>query len=251
MADRPSYLQKAQHWLNIHIAAGEVSNYEVVAMFGENLAVGTSEETIWPEGGLYVFPTAATTMTISSASANDTSAGTGARTVLVKGLDASYEEIQEVVTLNGTTGVTLANQYFRINQAFVATAGSGKKNAGIMYIGEGSITAGKPATVYCHMPAGYSRHDQAVYTVPARKTFIPGVFELSDESSKTLDFKIRRTLNGVESVNLNLDVVGESEINPQYIIAIPATSDLVVDAEIASGSSDAKVAIFALLRTVS
>ena len=154
------------------VASGDLSpSYKQVYKFGQNASVGNSIETIWLEGGLYVYPPSATTMTVSSSDANDTSAGTGARTVLISGLDGSYNEISETITMNGQTPVTTSNSYLRVNRALVLTAGSGGANAGIIYVGTGTVTAGVPANKYTTINGdGTNQSLQAFWTVPAGYT---------------------------------------------------------------------------------
>ena len=65
----------------------------------------TNEE-VWDDGSAYSYPAAATTMTVSSSSTADTSTGTGAQTVRVIGLNASYQEVEQDVTMTGQSGVT-------------------------------------------------------------------------------------------------------------------------------------------------
>jgi len=69
---------------------------------------------------------------ISSSNANDTSAGTGARTVKITYLDATGAgPFTETVTLNGTTPVnTVATDICYIESIEVLTVGSGNSNAG-------------------------------------------------------------------------------------------------------------------------
>ena len=154
------------------VSSGDLSpSYEQVYKFGQNASVGNSIETIWLEGGLYAYPPSATTMTVSSSDANDTSAGTGARTVLISGLDGSYNEISETITMNGQTPVTTSNSYLRVNRALVLTAGSGGVNAGIIYVGTGTVTAGVPANKYTTINGdGTNQSLQAFWTVPAGYT---------------------------------------------------------------------------------
>ena len=83
----------------LQISRGQISFHKFVHKFGYNPSIGTSDETIWSEGGLYAYPASATVMTVSSSSTDDTAAGTGARTVEVFGLDADYNEINEVVKI--------------------------------------------------------------------------------------------------------------------------------------------------------
>ena len=61
---------------------------------------------------LYPYLAAASLLQVSSGSANDTAAGTGARTVTIVGLDANYNVISETLTMNGVTPVQTVNSYF-------------------------------------------------------------------------------------------------------------------------------------------
>ena len=65
----------------LDIAQGEVDGHRLTRVLGRNILVGTTPETIWPDGGRYVFPAVAATMTLSSDSVLDTAAGTGASTL--------------------------------------------------------------------------------------------------------------------------------------------------------------------------
>lgn len=138
-----------------------------VTALGNNPDVDTVTlpEDIWPGGGAYPWKTAAGAMEVVSTSAADAAAGTGARTVLVQGLDASYLEISETVTLNGLTAVALVNSYLRINSALITSAGTGKVNAGDI-----SIRDSGAGTTRSIIPLGYGITRQAVFTVPAAHT---------------------------------------------------------------------------------
>jgi len=155
----------------LQVARGQIPNHKHVYKFGQNAVVGNSVETIWSQGGLYSYPPSATTMTVSSSNTNDTSAGTGARTVLISGLDGDYDEISETITLNGQTAVTTTNSFLRVNRAIVLTAGSGGVNAGIIYVGTGTVTSGVPANIYTTINGdGTNQTLQTFWTVPANYT---------------------------------------------------------------------------------
>ena len=152
----------------LQVARGQIPYHKHVYKFGQNAVVGDSVETIWSQGGLYSYPPSATTMTVSSSNTNDTSAGTGARTVLISGLDGDYNEISETITLNGQTAVTTTNSFLRVNRAIVLTAGSGGANAGTIYVGTGTVTTGVPANVYTTINGdGTNQSLQTFWTVPA------------------------------------------------------------------------------------
>jgi len=156
---------------NLQVARGQIAYHESIYKFGNNPQVADSIETIWSQGGLYSYLSTATVLKVSSSSANDTSAGTGAGTVELFGLDGDYNEISEVVTLNGQTAVDTTQSYLRINRMIVRSAGSGGANAGIIYAGTGTVTTGVPANIYATINGdGTNQTLMAIWTVPAGYT---------------------------------------------------------------------------------
>jgi len=153
----PFYLQVARNQISFH-----KSNFK----FGFNADVDDSLETVWAQGGLYSYLTSASVLKVSSSSTADTSAGTGARTVELSGLDTNYDEISETVTLNGQTAVNTTNEFLRINRMVVRSAGSGGQNAGVIYAGTGTVTTGVPANKYATIAIGDNQTVMALWTVP-------------------------------------------------------------------------------------
>ena len=99
----------------IAVAKGDYTGYPHVSKFGRNPKVKSSDyETIWDGSNLYPWPTAAETLNVVSTDADDTSAGTGARTVEIEGLNSSWAVITETVSMNGTTNVTTTNSFLRV-----------------------------------------------------------------------------------------------------------------------------------------
>lgn len=154
----------------LQVSRGQVQGHRMVVFSGYNTDIDTTWETIWADGTL-TFPTVATVLKISSTSADDVNtSGTGAWTVLVSGLDASYNEISETVALNGQTAVNTTESYLRINAFSVTAVGTGGTAAGDIYAGSGVVTAGVPATAYDFIPNGWNARQTAVYTIPAGYT---------------------------------------------------------------------------------
>jgi hypothetical protein len=156
----------------LQVAREQIFNHKTIFKFGNNTTVSDSLETIWAEGGLYSYLTAATVLKVSSSSTDDSSAGTGARTVELFGLDADYNEINETVTLNGQTEVNTTQSFLRINRMVVKSAGTGGSNAGVIYAGTGTVTTGVPANVYASVNGvtGANQSLMALWTVPAGYT---------------------------------------------------------------------------------
>jgi hypothetical protein len=154
----------------LQVSRGQVFAHRSVTVFGYNPDVDTARVTVWPYTGILPLAPSALQLKVSSSSANDTAAGTGARTVYLGGLDANHNEISEIVTLNGQTPVLTTNSYLHVNEAYVATAGSGLSAAGDIYFGDGTVTAGVPATVYDLIKFDYNQRITGSYTVPAGYT---------------------------------------------------------------------------------
>jgi hypothetical protein len=162
-------VQGAYEPFDLQVARNQIMGHNTVFISGFNATVGTTYETVWSESTVYVYPTTATIIKISSSDANDTAAGTGARTVTIYGLDANYNQINETVSLSGQTAVNTTNSYLRVFHLMVNTAGSGGAAAGSIYAGVGTVTTGKPATVYGVYTADGGA-TACIYTVPAGYT---------------------------------------------------------------------------------
>lgn len=178
------------------VASGEFGQFIGGTVYGYNAAVGTTEATVWPENTLHAHPASASTMTVSSDDAADASAGTGAREVLITGLDSNYDVAVETVTMNGTTAVTTANSYLRINELEVITAGTGEQNAGVVFIGTGTVTSGKPANVFGLIDKEENLSHHSFWTVPRGFTaYIPFYSVTSYGSASSVAdcrFRVRR-----------------------------------------------------------
>lgn len=110
----------------------------------------------------YVPPASAIALEIKSTSTADAAAGTGARTVQIEVLNASYVASTITVTLNGTTAVAITGPFLRVNSMTVVTAGSGGKPAGDIKLGNTGSTV-----LYGIIKAGYNSSRHGFYTVPA------------------------------------------------------------------------------------
>ena len=131
--------------------------------YNANIASNVSETISDVSSGVYAFPAAAGIVTVTSSSvAADTSAGTGARTVKITGLDANYNQSFQTITLTAGVGTTTTN-FLRIFRAEVVTAGSGGANAGTL---TGTISAVNQFV----MAIGVNRTMLGFYTIPAGYT---------------------------------------------------------------------------------
>ena len=154
----------------LEVAKGNIAGHSVVNKFGSvpDVDSATTFVAVWEgaQGDYLGFnATAAEIATVASSDANDTSAGTGARTVRVMGLDENFEEQEEDVILNGTSLVDTVKSYIRLHRAKVLTAGTGGSNAGVISIAQKVTTA----NVFAEMPIGNNMTMIAAFTIPAGK----------------------------------------------------------------------------------
>ena len=165
------YLSNTQISELIDLSEGLILGSTNIHKFGRNPSVGGIPETIWEQGGIYTYLTAASTVYVYGADVEDGAAGTGARTVTVQGLDANYNAIEETLTVDGAVST---KSFLRVFRAFVASAGSLQTNKGDVLIstaanGGGTVLA-KISTVGTGTVYGQGQTNLALYTIPAGKT---------------------------------------------------------------------------------
>lgn len=147
----------------IDVQLGNIIGFKAKTVFGNNPAVRSIKETLWADGSIYEATFTPSVITINSTSVSDSPNFSGAHAIVIYGLDSSYNEISEVVTLNGLISVQTTQQFLRVNDARVVATGSSNKNVGRI---AGSISGERVLYI-----KGYDCvHASASYTVPAGKT---------------------------------------------------------------------------------
>jgi hypothetical protein len=228
---------------DVQVARGQITMHRSFCQFGINAAVEQSSETVWSGSTAYTFPAAAAATTVSSANAADTSAGAGARTVLIEGLNANYEAVSEIASLAGQTGVALTNQYLRVNKITVLTAGNNGTSSGIIYVGTGTVNTGVPANVINQTGVVANESESAFYTVPAGYTAYITRYTMSSGNSTAnaaTRFSLRvRPFGGVFGYKAVYTVPGNGiyECEAAFPLPLPEKSDVDVAATATAGAS--------------
>jgi hypothetical protein len=239
----PSLTIQGKHEpFELQVARGFIEGHKTLFKFGNNADINGSLETVWSQGGIYSYPAAAIQMKVSSSSADDTGSGTGAQTVFIYGLDANYNEITEVVTLDGQTEVLTTQSFLRVNRAFVVTAGTGATAAGDIYVGTGVVTAGVPATVYAVISLGENQTTMAVWTVPAKHTLYVHRGFFSAASNNVAQYVLGKFMfrpqggvfRNAADLTINSNAIGYDFEIP---LALPEKTDIEARAIALSGSS--------------
>lgn len=184
-------------------------------------SIGASEVTIFGNSDILLYPTVANTFTIYSSSTNDTSSGTGVRTLTIEGLDSNYNTVIETVTLNGTSNVTTSNSFIRFQRATVASAGTLENNDGTI-----TIKYDSAQTIGVISPrAGQSQ--SSVYTIPRGKTGY--LVQLNMTSSKNSDLYVsfRTRLNSISRVRQSCYMSGgPMVVELPYPTVLPQFTDV-------------------------
>jgi len=138
----------------INIASGRAVNHRHVHKFGYNPDASNNYEDIWAQGGQITFATAGHVATIASNLAN---AGSE---ITIQGLDENYDEIEEVLLIDGSGNATGTKEFLRINRAFVS---NDTPTEAVMRIQLNSVNTAR-------IEVAHQQTMQNIYTVPRGHT---------------------------------------------------------------------------------
>lgn len=230
----------------LYVRLGKVPGSAIGGISGHGV-VGTAATTVFPAAIPQVIdePIGDVTMAVASTDANDTSAGTGARTVTFTGISGGVETA-ETVTLTGQTKAATVNAYSTCHQIVTASAGSGGVNAGTLYVGADSdtFTGGVPDNdVYGAMEAGWNESHTAIYEIPTGKT---GYALMLTEGVQTRKISSTRVLHkaagGLWHVEFEIHgKEGTTQAQVRRNGVYPAGSKIRVDAKVDASTSDISI----------
>lgn len=184
------------------IAAGRVTGAESWSRTGhvENLLTTDTNVLVSDSKAVFSPLSAASALEVVSDNVNDTSAGSGARTVLIELIDSTYARVFQVVTLNGTTPVVVpGGPYFFVNRTLVLTAG-GTTNTGNI-----SVRVSGGGALQDYIKAGVSTSRALKYQVPVGYRLIIDNFYVNPNTAPSASRGITllyvvKTSSGVELI---------------------------------------------------
>lgn len=140
----------------IKISRGQVKGVIPVHKFGAVPSMSTATTgTVWDKNDtIYPWSTwnaGANTITVNSSSSSDVNTS-----VIVVGLDANYDEIQEEIEMVTQNGNASSNNFIRVYRAFM---GNGNTNVGTISIKNGT-------TDVALITAGFGQTLMAIFTIP-------------------------------------------------------------------------------------
>ena len=182
---------------DLQVARGQILGHSILSLFGYQSSVTTTSIPIWENASTYTYITSASTLTMVSTSASD---DTSAK-ILINGLDSSFNPISETLALNGTSGVTTVNSYFRVNSLLMTSPGTGQTT------NVGTITLKQSSNVVAQINIGVSKSQSTIYTVPAGYSFFLDLAEVNTSNSYTgstiITYKVQ-VINNVTGVKLTV-----------------------------------------------
>lgn len=206
------------------IALGKMPYMDKVNLIGLNAAITTSAETVSTPSSTYAQLTTAVAIEAVSGSANDTSSGTGARTIRVTYLDSNYKTVSADVTMNGATPVAIGTA-MAVNSAYVLTAGSGLVNAGAI-----DIRAVSGGAIKRQIAASAGRSQDFIYTIPAGYVGLmcPIHMTASGVTGTFIGQLLTKDSSGIIRIESRVDVgISNTSITPVNVVMDLGTGLLV------------------------
>jgi len=160
---------------DLQVSRNQIYGHQTLSLFGYQSAVGNTKIPVWENATTYTYITSASTLTLASSSASDDTLAN----ILINGLDANFKPISETLTLNGVTGVTTINSYFRVNSLLMVSPGTGQTT------NVGTITLKQSSNIVAQINAGIGKSQSTVYTVPAGYSFYLDFAEVNTSNSYT------------------------------------------------------------------
>ena len=181
----------------LEVAKGNIAGHSVVIIEGRNQDVDTGLVDIGMEDVNFTWLTTALTLEAISDDPNDTAAGTGARVITVKGLDSSFNLIEEDITMNGTSAsIATTALFIRVNRTEVKDGGTYASTSGGSNEGNIIVRPSGGGATQSFVPSSFNGtgvSNDAKYTIPADHIVIVLGIGMNVNSSKIaqLLFQIR------------------------------------------------------------
>jgi hypothetical protein len=226
----------------LQVARGQVAYHSGEHKFGAvpSMSVSTTgsvwdiDDTLYPWSSL----TSAGTLTVDRASASDAD-----KVITIVGLDASYNQITENVTLTSASGNATTQSFLRVYRAY-------------MYNGSatnvGNIDVKISSTTIARITAGKGQTLMAIYTVPAGYTayLTQGVMSVKSGADATGDFFVRYGGETAFRIAHTFEVASAEYFYAFHVpFKVPEKSDIDVRASVRSNNARVTAAFdFYLIR---
>lgn len=239
MAEIASVSQRGKYEpFELQVARGQIAWHNRLLKFGNNPAVNEVEETVWENGGIYVYPSSALTLTATSSSgATDSDVA-----IRVSGLDASYNEITDNIVLSGAGTATTTKQFLRVNRAFV----TGSKGL------TGTVSFTNGGTTYATVNSD-NQSLMSLWTVPAGYTAYitqTDVTVLTEANNKFGTIRLVTRLFGSVFRTQDLFSAQNSDVVREYSVPLPVPEKTDIEFRAIASSSNANLHVSATFELI-
>lgn len=215
----------------LQVSRSQITGHKRLLKFGYNPVINEVEETVWENGGLYVYPSSALTLSVaSSAGATDSAVA-----LTAQGLDANYNEISENLVLSGSGTATTTLQFLRINRVFV----TGSKAL------TGIVSFTNNGTTYASVNSD-NQTLMALWTVPAGYTAYllqTDVTVMTEANNKFGTVRLVTRLPGSVFRTQDLFSAQNSDIVRTYTLPLPIAEKTDIEFRAVASSSNASLQV--------
>jgi putative ubiquitin-RnfH superfamily antitoxin RatB of RatAB toxin-antitoxin module len=213
----------------LQVSRGKVDGHNHLFKFGYVSDVDDVVEDVWDDGGEYTYQSSALAMTATSSVG---SSDNGVE-LIIQGLDANYDLVEETVTLVVTGTVTTTATFLRVFRAYVTNSNAPT----------GDITISNGGTTYAKILVGENQTLMAMWTVPAGFTaYLMGahITSSSEIANKYATITLQQRPVGIVFRTLDKFTVASSNHVEVYEnpIVLPEKTDIRVRAIASSNNSN-------------
>jgi len=181
---------------NIHIVD---SRFQKIIQSGHTTLLNSTLSDLNDSGNTnWLMPDTATTLSVVSTSAEDGVAGDGIITLLLQGLDQNFNEITDLITMNGVGAVTSVNSYRALNLAVGLSCGTPGSGA----VGTITISATTGGQVFGKFLVDDTTCEVGRYTVPAGKKFLGYSLLINGGKGSDVTLELEVTIPGRMPISL-------------------------------------------------
>lgn len=234
----------------LEVIRGNVSNFAARTLQGSNGDVDAGTEDVWNQGGNITQVSTAANLQISSSDVADIT-----QYVTITGLDVNYDEVTEILALNGTTVVTSSVEFLRVNNVNLSAVAVG--DVYVYYVC--TATAGVPddaTKIQAKIEIGALQAYNAIYTVPRNKNWYMTALQYKSAGSvggHDVIISIKQKLYGLNTTTIKNIKYKNSAVTTNFInaqvqfadqpILFPAKSEIRFTCTLIAGGTNLNISL--------
>jgi hypothetical protein len=228
------------------IAEQDIPDHDLVRVFGSHVAIGTTELILSEAAAGQQFYVAAADEVVATSSSNeDSTGGTGALTLLVRGMTedvpGTWVKDTDTITLTGTPGAgTSTKKFIRVDSVEAVTAGSTGSNVGTITFTDQGATG-----THMKMTPGHGLTKAAIKAVASGKKLLIRNFWATVSAGKSIEVHLYvREFGGAWQDKIEYSLNNSNFDSNILLNSIPSKSDIQIRVQTTTGTAGAAKAGF-------